>query len=63
MSLTNLALDPEIETLFLMAKEEFSHVSSTLIRQIATFGGHLEKFVPPDVKDALQARVREQQAG
>src|SRR5262249_44331903 len=37
MSLTNLALDPEIETVFLMAKEEHSHISSTLIRQIATF--------------------------
>src|SRR5208337_1412028 len=37
MSLTNLALDPEIETVFLMAKEEFSHISSTLIRQISIF--------------------------
>jgi pantetheine-phosphate adenylyltransferase len=59
MSLTNLALDPEIETVFLMAKEEYSHVSSTLIRQIATFQGELDKFVPPEVKTALLARVRE----
>jgi pantetheine-phosphate adenylyltransferase len=60
MSLTNLALDPEIETIFMMAREEYSHISSTLIRQIATFGGPLGKFVPPDIKDALQTRVREQ---
>jgi len=62
MSLMNLSLDPEIETVFLMAKEAFSHVSSTLLRQIATFGGGnlLETFLPPVVKDALQARVREQ---
>ena len=59
MSLTNLALDPEIETVFLMAKEEFSHISSTLIRQIATFHGALDKFVPPEVKKALLDRVRE----
>src|SRR5262249_18644402 len=59
MSLTNLALDPEIETVFLMAKEEYSHISSTLIRQIATFQGELEKFVPPEIKTALLARVRE----
>src|SRR5205823_8040616 len=39
MSLMNLNLDPEIETVFLMAKEEFSHISSTLIRQIAQFHG------------------------
>jgi pantetheine-phosphate adenylyltransferase len=58
MSLTNLALDPKIETVFLMAKEEFSHISSSLIRQIATFGGDLDKFVPPEFKSALLERVR-----
>lgn len=61
MSLTNLALDPEIETVFLMAKEEYSHISSTLIRQIANFQDELREFVPPEVKTALQARVRERQ--
>src|SRR5438132_586356 len=61
MSLTNLALDPEIETVFLMAKEEYSHISSTLIRQIAMFQDELSEFVPPEVKMALQARVRERQ--
>ena len=59
MSLTNLALDPEVETVFLMAKEEFSHISSSLIRQIATLGGEVEKFVPKEIKIALQNRVRE----
>lgn len=59
MSLTNLALDPEIETVFLMAKETYSHISGTLLRQIANLGGDLEKFVPPEVRTALQARVRE----
>jgi pantetheine-phosphate adenylyltransferase len=58
MSLMNLNLDPEIETVFLMAKEAYSHVSSTLLRQIATFGGALDKFLPPDVKKALEERVR-----
>jgi pantetheine-phosphate adenylyltransferase len=56
----NQNLDPEIETVFLMAKEEYSHLSSALLRQIATFGGgNLEKFLPLEVKDALQVRVRE----
>jgi pantetheine-phosphate adenylyltransferase len=61
MSLTNHALDPEIETVFLMAKEEYSHISSSLIRQIATFKGELSKFVPPTVKAALQKRIQERQ--
>jgi pantetheine-phosphate adenylyltransferase len=59
MSLMNLNLDAEIETVFLMAKEAYSHVSSTLLRQIATFGGKLDKFLPPAVATALQARVRQ----
>jgi pantetheine-phosphate adenylyltransferase len=62
MSLTNLALDTQIETVFLMAKEEYSHISSTLIRQIATFQGELTKFVPPEIKAALLDRVRERNA-
>lgn len=53
MSLMNLHLDPGIETVFLMAKEEFSHVSSSLLRQIAALGGDLTKFLPDPVKAAL----------
>lgn len=63
MSLTNLALDPEIETIFLMAKETFSHISGTLLRQIANFGGELDKFVPPVIKAALEKRVHERSDG
>ncbi len=62
MSLLNLNLDPEIETIFLMAKEPYSHLSSTMLRQIATFGGPLDKFLPAEVKDALEKRVRELQS-
>lgn len=57
MSLMNLNLDPEIETVFLMAKEEFSHVSSSLLRQIAVFGGDLSKFLPEPVERALIQRA------
>ncbi len=63
MSLMNLNLDSEIETVFLMASEKYSHVSSTLLRQIATFGGDLNKFLPPEVKRALEQRVRERLKG
>jgi pantetheine-phosphate adenylyltransferase len=60
MSLMNLNLDPGIETVFLMAKEEFSHVSSSLLRQIAALGGNLSKFLPDPVKTALVERARQQ---
>ena len=59
MSLMNLNLDPEIETVFLMAKDGYSHLSSSLLRQIATFGGDLGQFLPEQVRPALEARVRE----
>ncbi len=62
MSLTNLTLDDEIETVFLMAKGNSSHLSSSLIRQIATFGGKLENLLPPLVTTALEQRVKELQA-
>jgi len=38
---------------FLMSKEEFSHVNSSLLRQIARLGGDLTKFLHPSVKAAL----------
>jgi pantetheine-phosphate adenylyltransferase len=58
MSLMNRNLDPQIETVFLMAKEEFSHVSSSLLRQIAVLGGDLSKFLPEPVRKALIERAR-----
>ena len=58
MSLMNRNLDSEIETVFLMAKEEFSHVSSSLLRQIAQLGGDLTKFLPDPVKVALIERAK-----
>ncbi|MFN9916299.1 MAG: pantetheine-phosphate adenylyltransferase, partial [Pirellulaceae bacterium] len=51
MMMANRQLDAEIETVFLMADEEFVHVSSSLIKQIAILGGgqHLGRFVPEEI--------------
>lgn len=57
MSLTNLSLDTEIETVFLMANEKYSHVSSTLIRQIVAFHGDVHKFVPAEIKEELIRKI------
>jgi pantetheine-phosphate adenylyltransferase len=59
MSLMNLSIAPQIETVFLLAKEGYSHISSTLIRQIGAFHGPLAEFVPPEVRVALDAKLRE----
>jgi pantetheine-phosphate adenylyltransferase len=63
MSLTNQRLDPFVETVFLMADGEYSHVSSTLIKQVARYGGAeaLERFVPPELIEPIAAKLREEQ--
>ena len=60
MSLTNHRLDPSIETVFLMADGEYSHISSTLIKQIAFYGGDsaVRRFVPPELVEPILSRLR-----
>jgi pantetheine-phosphate adenylyltransferase len=57
MSIMNSMMDPDIETIFLMAHQQLSHVSGTLLRQIATLGGNLEPFVSPDIRAVLIKRA------
>ena len=56
MSLMNQNLDPEIETIFLMSTDTYSHLSSSLLRQIASFGGNLGAFLPPEIQETLRTR-------
>ena len=62
MTLTNHRLDPEVETVFLMAGGEYSHVSSTLVKQVAFFGGteELRKFVPEELVGPILSKVGRQ---
>jgi pantetheine-phosphate adenylyltransferase len=55
MALTNSAMAPEIETVLLISAPEHSHISSTLVRQIAQMGGDVSPFVPDSVRDAIAA--------
>jgi pantetheine-phosphate adenylyltransferase len=59
MTLANRKLDPGIETVFLMADDEFSHVSSTLIKQITPLAGdeELSRFVPRELIPAIRAKI------
>jgi pantetheine-phosphate adenylyltransferase len=59
MTLTNHRLDPAIETVFLMADGEYSHVSSTLIKQVARFGGAsaLNRFVPQELIEPIMRKM------
>jgi pantetheine-phosphate adenylyltransferase len=59
MTLTNHRLDPGVETVFLMADGEYSHVSSTLIKQLAHFGGAeaLLRFVPAELIEPILRKL------
>jgi pantetheine-phosphate adenylyltransferase len=50
----NRALQPEIETIFLAPSEENSYISSSLVRQVAGYGGDITQFVHPSVAKALK---------
>lgn len=57
MALTNRRLAPDLETLFLMPKQDYSFLSSTNIRQVAALGGDVSTFVPAVVERALKEKV------
>lgn len=57
MALTNRKLEPSVETIFLMPKADYSYVSSSTIREVASMGGNISDFVPAPVAEALRARV------
>lgn len=63
MTLTNQRLDPTIETVFLMADGEFSHVSSSLIKQVARFGEaeSLSRFIPDELIPPVMEKIRRAQ--
>lgn len=53
----NRALMPDVETVFLTPGDQYLFISSTLVREIATLGGEVEKFVSPPVLARLQKKV------
>ena len=54
----NRALNPEFETVFLTPGEQHMFISATLVREIATLGGDVSKFVHPAVRAKLAAKVK-----
>jgi pantetheine-phosphate adenylyltransferase len=63
MALMNRRLRPEIETLFLMSGEEYSFISSRLVKEVIRLGGDIAGLVPPSVEVRLRKRFSAVQAG
>ena len=56
----NAHLEPDVETVFLMASEQTQFISSRLVKEICLLGGDITDFVPSNVKTCLLARVGSQ---
>jgi pantetheine-phosphate adenylyltransferase len=57
MALTNKKLVPEAETLFLTTTSENMYLNSSLVKQVAAFGGAITDFVPKEVLADIQLRL------
>lgn len=59
MQMANRHLDPDIETVFLVADEEFAHISSSLLKQITPLASDemLQRFVPPEIVATLRKKI------
>ena len=58
MALTNRRLNPDVETFFLNTSQEFMYLSSSIVKQIASFGGDVSDFLPEPIQDDIQNRLR-----
>ncbi len=58
MALMNRRMNPEIETVFMMPNEEYSFLTSTIVKEIASFGGNVRRLVPEPVEKALKRKFK-----
>ena len=56
MALMNRRLNPQVETVFLMAGEAYSFISSKLVKEVIRLGGNISGLVPPCVEERLKQR-------
>lgn len=63
MSLMNKKLDDQVETVFLMTANEYSFLSSSIIKQVASLGGCITGLVPAEVEKALKEKFQRQPCG
>ena len=59
MSQTNHKLNPDVETIFLTTSIEYSYLSSTTVKEIASYGGDITQFVPEAVVVKIEQKMKE----
>lgn len=58
MALTNKKLQTTVETVFLMTRAEFSFISSSAVKEVASFGGCVKDLVPPVIQERLRSKFK-----
>ena len=58
MALMNRRLNSEIETVFMMPSEKYSYLTSTMVKEVASFGGSVKGLVPAEVEIALREKFK-----
>jgi len=58
MALTNRSMAQDIETLFISTNTQHLYLSSSIVREVARFGGNIDEMVPPLIKARLQAKMQ-----
>ncbi len=58
MALMNRALADEMPTIFLMTHADYAFLSSSLVKEVFSLGGNVSRFVPPEVEEALRAKLK-----
>ena len=56
---TNRVLAPDVDTIFLTTSLEYAYVSSTIMKEVARFGGDLSNFAPPEIITTLRMKLQQ----
>lgn len=56
MAMMNKKLNPQVDTIFMAPNEKYTYLNSTIIKQVASFGGDISNFVPPCVLDKMKEK-------
>ena len=60
---TNRIVNPKVDTMFLTTSLEYAYLSSTIVKEVAFYGGDISKFVPAQLMERIYAKYREQRRG
>lgn len=58
MAVINRKLNPDLETMFLASSEKYTYISSTIVKEMARYGTDLSEFVPCEIVDDVNGRMR-----